>query len=239
EHTYALLREKQIALVIPNLDETLLGWSERKRELLESGVRVVVSDPAVIRICQDKWLLYKHFVRCGIPTPNTSLKQEHSLVKPRRGRGGKGVVVTDSPVSMTGMISQSLLRGQEYSIDVFCDRTGKPIYIVPRKRLKVKDGKSTAGVTMHHPVMIEWVRRICASLPFNGPINIQCFETEEGEISFTEINPRVAGAMALAFAASENWIGLWIEHFIYGRDAIAKPVSYGLRMMRYYKEIFM
>jgi carbamoyl-phosphate synthase large subunit len=202
------------------------------------GIAAIISSPDTIRICQDKWLTYLHFKNHGIPAPDTSLDQSHRLVKPRFGRGGKGIVITDEAVPMDGMISQQFVSGQEYTVDVFCDKEGVPVYIIPRKRLQVKDGKSTAGTVVNHPVIIEWARKICEGLPFAGPVNFQCIETADGDITFIEINPRVAGGMALGFAASENWISLAVEHFVHNRQISPKPIVWGLKMMRYYEEVF-
>ncbi len=233
-----VLIDKKIDVVIPSLDESLLGWSERKKHFSALGVQIILSDPASIAVCQDKWLTFQFFANNGIPTPLTSLSQQYPLVKPRLGRGGVGVSITDEPIQMNGMVSQELLTGVEYTIDVFCDRDTKPIYIVPRRRVNVKDGKSTAGIVERHEGIEDWVRVICNRLPFVGPVNIQCFVLSDGSIKFVEINPRIAGGMALGFAATENWIDLIVRNILNGQTLLPKPVLYGLEMRRYYAEVF-
>lgn len=233
-----ILVNKKIDIVIPSLDETLIGWAERKKHFSTLGVQVILSDPASVAVCQDKWLTFQFFADNGIPTPNTSLSQEYPLVKPRLGRGGVGVSITDEPIQMNDMVSQELLTGIEYTIDVFCDRDAKPIYIVPRRRVNVKDGKSTAGVVERHERIEHWVRAICERLPFVGPINIQCFILPNNAIKFVEINPRIAGGMALGFAATENWIDLIVRNMLNGQPLSPKPVYDGLEMRRYYAEVF-
>ena len=123
-------------------------------------------------------------------------------------------------------------------MDVFCDITHKPIYIVPRKRLGVKDGKSTGGEVVYHPDIEDQVKKICEALPFTGIINIQCFDTIDG-IIFTEINPRYGGGTILGMKATENWIPLTVKTFCGGE--LVSPnaeVRYGLKMGRYYAEVF-
>lgn len=233
-----LLSQNKVDVVLPSLDETLEGWSLRVEEFSDMGVRVITSQYDTIRICQDKWLTYKFFQENCIPTAATSLEQIYPLVKPRLGRGGVGVQVTNDKVSMDGMISQELLGGQEFTVDVFCDFLHNPVYILPRKRLGVKDGKSTGGIVENVPLISTWVEKICSKLKFLGPINIQCFLNNEGRVSFTEINPRVGGGMALAFAASENWIDLIVDNIINHKEVVPKPIKYGLQMKRFYAEIF-
>ncbi|OZI12708.1 carbamoylphosphate synthase large subunit [Bacillaceae bacterium SAS-127] len=232
------LIDYEINAVIPSLDETLLGWAERKEYFAKKDINVFVSNPEVIKIFQDKWLTYQFFKENDIPTPKTSLEQDFSLIKPRLGRGSIGVFIASEDIDMYGNISQEFIEGIEYTIDVFCDKKSHPVYIVPRKRINVKDGKSTAGVVVDSPKIIDYVKKICEITHFVGPINIQCIETSDGEIKFIEINPRIAGGMALGFAATENWVKLMVDHFIKGKELEPKEVKYGLKMMRYYSEVF-
>jgi carbamoyl-phosphate synthase large subunit len=232
------LSENAIDIVIPSLDETLLGWAERKKLFAQRGIEIILSDPKSVDVCQDKWKTFQFFSEYGIPTPRTSLSQEYELVKPRLGRGGVGISVAEESVDMNGMISQELLNGTEYTVDVFCDRDAKAIYVIPRRRVNIKDGKSTVGVVERHEGIERWVRMICDQLPLIGPVNMQCFVLSDGSIKFVEINPRVAGGMALAFAATENWVRLIVSNFLGGEPVSPKPIADGLEMRRYYAELF-
>lgn len=232
------LLEHEITVVIPSLDETLLDWAKRKNWLLQKGVHVILSDAETIRIFRDKWLTYQFFRGANIPTPETSLEQRYPLVKPRFGRGAAGVQVISDAINMDNMVSQELVEGTEYTIDVFCDHEGVPIYIIPRTRIGVREGKSTGGVVVKHSGIICLVRKICSHVRFQGPINMQCFTCIDGSIKFIEVNARIAGGMALGFAASENWIRLIIDHLLEGKKIYPNPIQYGMEMRRYYAEVF-
>ena len=67
---------------------------------------------------------------------------------------------------------------------------------------------------------------------------MQCFIKDNGEISVIEINPRIAGGMALGFAATQNWIKLFVDILYDIPIKDLADVKYGLRMLRYYDEIF-
>jgi carbamoyl-phosphate synthase large subunit len=232
------LLKNHIDLVIPSLDETLLGWSERKEKFAKIGIEVILSTATSVAICQDKWLTYEFFKSHSIPTPATSLNQIYPLVKPRLGRGGVGVLITQDQVDMTGQISQELVCGVEYTVDVFCNNKSDPVYIIPRRRVNVREGKSIEGIVDCNEVISSWVKLICKKLPFFGPINIQCFVLSDGSVMFIEINPRIAGGMALGFASTENWVKLIGSNLIDGEPIEPKPIQYGLEMRRYYAEIF-
>lgn len=234
------ITNRKINVVIPSFDETLLEWAEKKDYFKQKGIHVILSNKETIGKCQDKWETYQFFKAIGIPTPETSTENKYPLIKPRLGRGGKGITInsSDKNISMDGMISQELLEGQEYTVDVFCDNESNPVYIIPRKRMQVKDGKSINGITVLHEKIIGFVKIICSHLQFVGPINIQCFETTSGEIKFIEINPRIAGGMALGFAASENWTQLIFKNIIENKPIQPVQIKYGLKMFRYYDEVF-
>jgi len=136
------------------------------------------------------------------------------------------------------MITQDYIEGVEYTVDVLCDISGEPIYIVPRKRLGVVDGKSTGGVVVEHEAIKEAVIKVCASTHFIGPINIQCIETKNNELYFIEANPRVAGGMALSFAATQSWVAPIVNNIVNQINIKPLDIDYGLKMFRYYNEVF-
>ena len=211
-----LLINYKIDVVIPSFDESLLGWSERIDQFNDKKIKVIISSAETIRICQDKWLTYKFFRSIGINTPNTSLTADFELLKPRRGRGGKGILENNFKKKKIdkSMISQQKISGKEYTVDVFFQNNGKPFYIIPRLRINILDGKSTKGIVVKNNKINEQIKKISEKISFIGPVNFQLFETKDKELLFIEINPRIAGGMALGFAASENWISLINKNII-------------------------
>jgi carbamoyl-phosphate synthase large subunit len=117
--------------------------------LAAEGIHVLISPPATVAMCCDKWETYRFFLANGIPTPRTSLRHAFELIKLRAGEGSTGVLRVrpeeSMQIDMTGCISQEFLNGDEYSIDVLCDLRGDPIYIVPRQRCLVRSGRSVVG----------------------------------------------------------------------------------------------
>jgi carbamoyl-phosphate synthase large subunit len=233
--------KNKIDIVIPSFDETLIGWAERKEYFkIKYNVDVVISDRDVIETFADKYKTYEFFIENNIPTPKTSLQSKYELIKPRVGRGGKGIFINKNNdlIDMKDKISQEFVKGDEYTIDCLIDHEGEPIYIVPRKRMNIKDGKSLNGQVVRNMLIIEYVKKIFKSIKFIGPINIQCFY-DGINIYFIEINPRIAGGMALGLASTENWIHLIVNNILQNKKITdKKEIQYGLRMYRYYEEIF-
>lgn len=234
------IKEHNINIVLPTLDETMLGWAERKEYFEKKGVHVIVSEKETIDICEDKWKTYNFFKRSGLPTPKTSLAPDYELIKPRQGRGGKGIFLKSNKDvdNMNGMISQEIIDGIEYTVDVFFDYLGKPVYIVPRLRENVRDGKSVQGRVVKHEKIDAYIKKAAENIKFFGPVNFQFMETKDGDLFFIEINPRLGGGSALGFFATENWIKLIVSNLIEKKDIVRKSINYDAKMMRYYAELF-
>lgn len=237
EEIDVLLTKHKIDIVIPSFDEMLIGWATRKEYFKNKGVDIIISPIETIEIFENKWKTYLFFKEIGIPCPSTSFKQDYPLIKPIHGRGAKGIKITDESINMEGMISQEIVTGEEYTIDCFFDYKGEPVYVVPRKRLNVRDGKSTKGVVVKNDKIVSYVTKIAQHIKLVGPINMQCFCDGEN-LQFIEVNPRIAGGMALGFAATENWIKLIIDNILNKQSIKPKPIHYGLTMVRYYAECF-
>ncbi|HIP12172.1 MAG TPA: ATP-grasp domain-containing protein [Arcobacter sp.] len=232
-----LIRFK-IDMVIPSFDETLLGWAERKEYFKQKGIHILISNEKSLNTFLDKYVAYKFCNTHNIPTPKTSLTQDFTLVKPRFGRGGSGIYIGNEAQDMHEMISQELIEGLEYTVDCLFDKDGHPIYIIPRIRMDVKDGKSTKGIVVKHDLIVKYIEQMAKQVELIGPINFQFMERENKSLYFLEVNPRIAGGMALGIAASENWIDLIIQNFIENKTIEPKEINYGLKMMRYYAECF-
>lgn len=228
----------KIDIVIPSFDITLSQWASKKEYFESLGIKIIISPFETIKIFCDKWETYNFFRSINIRTPRSSLKQEFGLVKPRTGSGGSDIYIGTQKKSMQGKISQEFIEGIEYTIDCLFNKEGKPIYIIPRKRLDIKDGKSTKGIVVEHKIIQDNIKKIAQNIKFIGPINFQCIGTKNKDIYFIEINPRIAGGMALGMAASENWISIILDNIIGNKDITPKKINYGLKMVRYYDECF-
>lgn len=101
--------EKSITAIVSFFDIDLLILSENKKRFEDIGVKVIVSDPSAIHICNDKWFLAQWLKRVDIAHPRTYITTEDALnaiargeihyplfVKPRWGMGSIGVYKVDN-----------------------------------------------------------------------------------------------------------------------------------------------
>lgn len=223
-----------IKLLIPLIDTELLLLSEEKELFQEQGVMVLVCSPEANRICRNKINTAEFFRSIGFATPvilqpETILKEKHQdypyLIKPVDGSCSIGVTKVNSPEELEffskyvkNPILQEFIEGEEYTIDVFVDFSGKVRSVVPRLRLEIRAGEVSKGVTVKNKQIIATTKKIAEQLPGAlGCLTIQCFLTPDDKIVFIEINPRFGGGFPLSIEAGADF-PRWIIEIMLGMD---------------------
>lgn len=215
-----ICKKEKVNALLPAVDEELVVLANHKDEFEKVGTFVVVPTKEVVDTCFDKLQTYKFFVQNNIPTPITfeSLRKINlskitypKIIKPRFGRGQYDVYKINNQKELEFFreyvnqpLLQDYLEGQEYTIDLLSDFNGKVLCAVPRKRLGVESGISIKGITVYKKEIIEHCIGLVKKLGLTGPANIQCFIDKNNKLFFTEINPRLAGGVALSVAANSN-----------------------------------
>ena len=213
----ALVHEHDISLVVPltDLDHGVL--SRAKDEL---GALVLLPEPAIVDALADKWLAHLLFEERGIGSPPTWLPEDVPgdveypvLVKARRGFGSRGIYRCENLrelefflgyTTLDSMV-QAACRGEEFSVDVFCDLENRCLNAVPRTMIESKGGESIKGMTIADAELIEVGRHVSETIGLVGPANIQCFREPDGTHRITDINPRFGGAFPLPTAAGSRY----------------------------------
>ena len=107
-HLVGLCREHDVRLLISPHELELPLLARHREDFLAVGTIAVVSSPAVIETCLDKWAAYQLLQECGIDCPKTfrSLQEVQEaldrgeialplVVKPRWGSASVGVVFVE------------------------------------------------------------------------------------------------------------------------------------------------
>jgi carbamoyl-phosphate synthase large subunit len=213
-----LVRLHDILLVVPltDLDHEVLA--SRRDEL--SPALVLLPSAATCRSLADKWLAHRLFEERGIETPPTWLPDALPaelefpvLVKARVGFGSRHIYRARDAAELEFFLArtpvasmvQRVCRGEEFSIDVFCDVDGRCLNAIPRTMIESKGGESIKGMTIRDATLIELGRNVAESLGLVGPANIQCFREPDGTHPVTDINPRFGGAFPLPTAAGSRY----------------------------------
>ena len=204
-------------LIVPltDLDQELLA---EERDTL--GATVLLPPLDVVRLTGDKYVAHQYFEAQGVPSPPSWLPDELPdevpypvLVKARRGFGSRHIQRGDDPEALAFYLAraevpsfvQAVCKGDEFSIDVFCDFEGRCLNAIPRTMIESKGGESIKGMSLRDWDLIEFGRLVAETLPIWGPANIQCFREPDGTHQVTDINPRFGGGFPLPLAAGGRY----------------------------------
>jgi len=239
-----------IDLLIPTVDTELLPLVKRLAELKAIGTDAVIASRETLEVCLDKWALHE---RCegSVRVPATTLVdgtfdpgsiELPVIVKPRTGSGSRGIRLISSVSDLEGLerdgslLVQELLPGPEFSLDVFADRSGEVLAVVPRERLKVDSGIAITGRTTHDEALEKFGADVARLIGLNTVANVQAKEAVEGVPALLEVNPRFPGTMPLTIAAGVDMPKLAVDEAL-GIELPPAPIPFNdVAMVRHFDE---
>lgn len=213
-----LCQQEAIDMLIPLIDTDLLLLAQHKADFEKINTHVMVSATDKVRICRDKAETAKYFHSIGLNSPScvTDYRQYTdgfpAFIKPKDGSGSiYAYKVTNAEElalharHVPDYIVQPFIKGTEYTVDVFCDFDGNPIYITPRLRLAVRGGEVIRTKIHLQEDIIREVKRLIDDYKPCGAITIQLIRQEEpAKNVYIEINPRFGGGAPLSMYAGAN-----------------------------------
>lgn len=215
-----ICRREEITLIFPLIDPEISMMAKDREAWEATGAKLAVVPYESAQMCHDKWLTYEFFKRIGVPVPRSWLPEHLDMdnlpafplfIKPRSGSSSINTFKVNNARELEFLkdyipnpIIQEFLPGEEITHDVICDVDGTFLGVISRKRLQVRSGEVSRGVTVFDAEIAEYCRQIAEALPAIGPITTQCI-MKDGKPYFTEINARLGGGAPLAVAAGANF----------------------------------
>lgn len=104
-------QKNRIDIVISLFDIDLLMLARHKKEFEEIGTKVIVSDPQIIEVCNDKWKTYNFLKDNGFHTPLSFLNMREVIEKIEIGKMRYPIIV--KPRYGCGSISVAIAYDEE------------------------------------------------------------------------------------------------------------------------------
>ena len=246
EELNRLCRDLGVDILIPGVDEELLPVSQARDGMV---CEVLVPPAEFVKAHLDKLKSNSLLLAHGLPVPKSEPLLEHRdvpypcIVKPRQGRGSRGVAIVHSEQELRAhvvlsrrrpedFIVQELLLGQEYTVMMAADRVGQLCAVVPVK-VGIKKGVTLRAETDRDERVIAACVAIHAAQPVPGCYNIQLMKAETGDVKPFEINPRISTTACLALAAGVDFVDVYLggakDQSCRERGLLPFRVSLGLR----------
>jgi carbamoyl-phosphate synthase large subunit len=243
-------------VVIPGTDVELLVLA-REREQLERrfGTHVLVSDPRVIGIADDKYLTFQFFRDAGFDPPLSALPEDKAgldrlveqvgfplVVKPRVGARSVGVSLVRGRSELDAALAgRDGLVVQECVGDETCEYTSSVLVFDGRAeasivmRRDLRDGNTYRAFAGPYEDLNRQVKAFGEALRPFGPANFQFRTDGEGRARVFEINGRFSGATPLRALVGFNEVEMCIRKILSG-EAILEPTVSEATILRHWSE---
>jgi carbamoyl-phosphate synthase large subunit len=149
-----LCEREKIDGLIPTIDTDLLILSKNKDAFAKIGTTVFVANPDKVALCRDKRLTSDYFTSLGLYAPKAVGDIADydggfpAFIKPKDGSSSINAYKVNTldelhtyAEKIGEYVVQPFAEGTEYTVDIFCDKEGNPVYITPRIRLAVRAGE--------------------------------------------------------------------------------------------------
>jgi carbamoyl-phosphate synthase large subunit len=239
--------------VVPLVDEEIPVVHRLAAQESWKGVRVVAPTPDFCDDCLDKWRMYVRLRDAGLSVTPTWLAsaagdaEYPAVVKPRTGRGSRGVAYLQGPRDLEDYLAQAAesperyvvqrrIFGREFTTSAVVALGGPTLAVVPKEVL-VKKGITQVGVTRNIPEITALVQAIQDKLEADGPFNVQLVLDESRVPWVFEINPRYSTTVALTLNAGIDEVQVVLKHAL-GESVGRLRYQPDLLMIRYGAQIF-
>jgi carbamoyl-phosphate synthase large subunit len=247
-----ILDVERPAVLFVGTDIELPFFSRHRRSLeAEHGTAILVSDPSVVEIADDKWSTVRFLRENRFPYPKSTLSLEDAeffsevefplIVKPRRGARSIGFAVVRSRKELERAfraVEEPIVQEHvgspeaEYTAGalVFDGRCCGTIVM----RRDLRDGNTYRAFVDAYPELNDEVRRLSERLAPHGPANFQ-FRMDGGQAKVFEINARFSGTTPLRARAGFNEVEMCLRFLLTGEEIQPTPVR-PLVMLRHWEE---
>lgn len=217
--------------VFPGLDPELPVLSSAREQFARAGVTVVVSDPDVIRIGDDKLETASFLVKEGFAAPETAPFSDDLtpswlpvILKPRWGgsrsarvflvRTAEELRAAKARIDPANCVVQEYVAGDEYTCGTVYAGGGCYGPIVMRRELRA--GDTYRAEVVRHEGIESYVAGLARALRPFGACNFQLRLRGQEPVVF-EINPRCSGTTAARALAGFNEPLMMAHYLLRGR----------------------
>lgn len=208
--------KNDIDALIPTIDTDLMLLSQNKKNF--GKTKVIISAEDKVKLCRDKRYTADYFNSLGLESPYpidewTKYNGGYpAFIKPKDGSSSISAFKVENEKELElfaeqvpDYIIQPYISGTEYTVDIFCDFDGNPIFITPRIRLAVRSGEVLKTEIAQDHIIIEEIKRLIADYKPCGQITVQLIRQDITEKDYyIEINPRFGGGAPLSIKAGAD-----------------------------------
>lgn len=246
EHLHGIVVDKNIDIILPFVDPAVAVAGAYVERFGDAWSPVV--GPALAEMLFDKVSCAVAFEEAGLSIPETYHAGRPvfpMIAKPRHGSASKGLQIINDvsefrrimKVKDEYVIQRYYPDREEYTVDCYVGADGRPLCIIPRKRLEVLGGEVSRTVTVYDLSIVDDAYAAIARLGLRGPVTIQYLrDRESGRLMLMEINPRLGGGVVCSVHAGADIPMLILREYMGLELRPVDEILPGTMICRYFEE---
>lgn len=248
-----ICKKKEVGAIITLIDPELVLLSHYKQEFDQLGVKLILSNLDFVESTFDKFEFYNKYKGIlklveTVGSAEDALNKLNSkewefplFAKLRDGSASIGIKKINSFEDIEELksepkyIYQPFISGKEYGVDTFFDlKSGKLVSMFIKEKLAMRAGETDKAISVHSQNVIDEVLKVQNIKGLYGPIDIDVFVSNDGEVYINEINPRFGGGYPHAYGCGVNFMNLILNN-LNGNENLVSLDSYkeGIMMLKY------
>lgn len=249
-----ICKSENVSFLLTLIDPELELLSQYRKYFKENNITLIISDPNIIETTTDKYLFYVTYrnklkvlktykdyyeVANAINTGELKFPIIAKLIK---GSASIGMHKMNNKSEFDGfaycseeLIYQEFISGKEIGMDVYVDLiSGKIVSVFMKEKIAMRAGETDKSVSVFRKDMLEEILKLENCGDFKGPLDIDVFLSEDGNIYINEINPRFGGGYPHAHNCGVNFIKMIVNNI----NGVENEINLGnyplnVKMMKY------
>lgn len=228
-----ICKKEEVKAITTLIDPEIELLAKNRDVFIQNGILPLCPSTTTAQLCFDKFSLFEHLTKNGIPTVLTYDSLEHFMdgfengkinfpvfIKPRTGSGSVGIHKIHDLNELKKYLDegehqyiiQEFMDCGDCDADVYIDTIShKPVSIFTKNKIETRIGGANKTISFKDQKLFDFIKDICQVLEFNGPVDMD-FWYRDGQYYLSEVNPRFGGAYLHAHGAGVNFIPLIINN---------------------------
>ena len=253
DNVLEICKQKEVSAILTLIDPELVLLSDYKDIFEALGIKVILSDIDFVKQTFDKYGFYRAYkdIINLVETVGSYEEAKKKLkdgtwkyplfAKLRDGSASIGIKKIYSSIDFDGIkenpkyIYQPFIDGAEYGIDAYFDLiTGELVSVFMKKKIAMRAGETDKAISVKSQTVLNEVKQITKIKGLYGPIDIDVFVSNTGEVYINEINPRFGGGHPHAYGCGINFMKLILDNL---EGKVNTPIfdnyEEGIMMLKY------
>ena len=220
---------KGVRAIIPNMDDDVEAFAESKEVFYEYGINLLIPNPNIVRIANDKLETYRYASSKGISMPETvRYSEELDWEPPYFLKGGsRGVfrvrsreeafVIAQYLKQMGELpVAQKNLDGEPYSVAGIAYDGGLAALMIKKLRI-AENGTTIFGVTIYDEELLSITVDFVLGIGWEGPFEVEFMK--DNDYHLLEMNSRFPSWIDVGISAGLNLPAMLAE-ILFGQKKI-------------------